>query len=41
MDFQKEIEILKKDRDAWRETALILGDSEEMKSIKISVANSF
>jgi len=32
-----EIERIKKERDSWKETALIAGDSEVMKSIELSL----
>ena len=36
-NYNIEIERIKKERDSWKETALVAGDSEIMKSIELSL----
>ena len=37
MEYEKQNEELRKERDSWKETALVLGDNAAVKSIHISM----
>ncbi len=37
MECEKQNEALRKEKDSWKETALVLGDNAAVKSIQISI----